>query len=107
MMNLQSIGVRCRLLTPLTGKRSRRESRRQTMESKQDIRDPFERISAETAKQMIDRGGVVVVDVREPAEWAQGRIPEAVHIPLGTVLNRPQELPQDGLIFVCAEGVRL
>src|SRR3989304_10420525 len=101
MMNLQSIGVRCRLLTPVTGKRSRRESRRQTMESKQDIRDPFERISAETAKQMIDRGGVVVVDVREPEEWAQGRIPQAVHIPLRTVLNRPQELPQDGLIFLC------
>ena len=77
------------------------------MDAKQDIRDPFERISAETAKQMIEKGGVVVVDVREPAEWAQGRIPEAVHIPLGTVLNRPQELPeQDGLIFVCAEGVR-
>jgi rhodanese-related sulfurtransferase len=77
------------------------------MNGKQDIRDPFERISAETAKQMIEKGGVVVVDVREPAEWAQGHIPEAVHIPLGTVLNRPQELPeQDGLIFVCAEGVR-
>jgi rhodanese-related sulfurtransferase len=77
------------------------------MSATQDIRDPFERISAETAKQLIEKGGVVVVDVREPAEWAQGHIPEAVHIPLGTVLNHPQGLPeQDGLIFVCAEGVR-
>ena len=77
------------------------------MESKQDIRDPFERISAETAKQMIEKGGVVVVDVREQAEWTQGHIPNAVHIPLGTLMNRPRELlQQDGIIFVCAEGVR-
>ena len=77
------------------------------MEPKQDVRDPFERINAETAKQMIDKGGVVVVDVREPAEWAHGHIPEAVHIPLGTLMNRPRELLQhDSVIFVCAEGVR-
>lgn len=77
------------------------------MEVKQDIRDPFERISAETAKQMIEKGGVVVVDVREPVEWAQGHIPDAVHIPLGTLLNQPRELlQQDNIIFVCAEGVR-
>ena len=77
------------------------------MEPKQDIRDPYERISAETAKQMIEKGGVVVIDVREAAEWMQGRIPEAVHIPLGTLLNRPRELlQQDDIIFVCAEGVR-
>lgn len=77
------------------------------MESKLDVRDPFERISAETAKQMIEKGGVVVVDVREPAEWTQGHIPEAVHIPLGTLMNRPRELlQQDRIIFVCAEGVR-
>jgi len=77
------------------------------MELKQDLRDPFERISAETAKQMIEKGGMVVVDVREPAEWTQGHIPEAVHIPLGTLMNRPRELlQQDRIIFVCAEGVR-
>ncbi len=77
------------------------------MEPKQDIRDPFERINAETAKQLIEKGDVVVVDVREPAEWNRGHIPGATHIPLGTLLNRPRELlKQDGIIFVCAEGVR-
>ncbi len=77
------------------------------MESKQDVRDPFERIDAETAKQIIEKGGVVVVDVRELAEWSQGHIPNAVHIPLGTLMNRPREVLQhDGIIFVCAEGVR-
>lgn len=77
------------------------------MEVKQDVRDPYERISAETARQMIEKGGVVVVDVREPVEWAQGHIPDAVPIPLGALLSQPRELlKQDNIIFVCAEGVR-
>ncbi len=77
------------------------------MQVKHDVRDPYEGITAETARQMIEKGGVVVVDVREPVEWAQGHIPDAVHIPLGTLLNQPRELlQQDNIIFVCAEGVR-
>lgn len=77
------------------------------MGSTEEFRDPFERISAETAKKLIEAGGMVVVDVRESAEWSQGHIPEAVHIPLGTLMNRPRELlQQDGIIFVCAEGIR-
>jgi len=72
-----------------------------------DVRDPYERISAETARRMIEQGQVVVIDVREPAEWARGHIPEAIHIPLGSLLDRPRDLlPQDNIIFVCAEGVR-
>lgn len=77
------------------------------MGSKEEIRDPFERIDAETAKRMVEAGGVAVVDVREPAEWSQGHIPEAVHIPLGALMSRPRELlQQDGIIFVCSEGLR-
>ncbi|MDE2058626.1 MAG: rhodanese-like domain-containing protein [candidate division NC10 bacterium] len=77
------------------------------MASTEEIRDPFERINVETAKKLIEEGGMVVVDVREPAEWSQGHIPEAVLIPLGTLMNRPRELlQQDGIIFVCAEGIR-
>lgn len=77
------------------------------MASQEEFRDPFERINVETAKKLIEDGGLVVVDVRESAEWMQGHIPEAVHIPLGTLMNRPRELlQQDGIIFVCAEGIR-
>ncbi|MDE2179786.1 MAG: rhodanese-like domain-containing protein [candidate division NC10 bacterium] len=77
------------------------------MALQEEFRDPFERINVETAKELIEAGGVVVVDVREPAEWSQGHIPKAVHIPLGTLMNRPRELlQQDGIIFVCAEGIR-
>ena len=77
------------------------------MVSKDDVRDPYDRISVDTAKQMIDKGGVLVVDVREQAEWDRGHIPDALHIPLGELLNRPRDLlKQDNIIFVCAEGVR-
>ncbi len=77
------------------------------MASTEEYRDPFERINVETAKKLIEEGGVVVVDVRESAEWSQGHIAEAIHIPLGTLMNRPRELlQQDGIVFVCAEGIR-
>ena len=77
------------------------------MASQEEFRDPFERINAETAKKLIEDGGLVVVDVRELAEWMQGHISGALHIPLGTLMNRPRELlQQDGIIFVCAEGIR-
>lgn len=77
------------------------------MESTEEYRDPFERINVETAKNLIEAGGMVVIDVRESAEWNQGHIAEAVHIPLATLMNRPRDLlKQDGIIFVCAEGIR-
>lgn len=68
--------------------------------------EPFERIGVEEAKQLIEKG-YKVIDVREPAEWEQGRIPTATHIPLNTLLAGAQELiTEDNIIFVCAEGVR-
>ncbi|NJD67421.1 MAG: hypothetical protein C3F12_03620 [Candidatus Methylomirabilota bacterium] len=80
---------------------------RGVMESTEEYRDPFERINVETAKNLIEAGGMVVIDVRESAEWNQGHIAEAVHIPLATLMNRPRDLlKQDGIIFVCAEGIR-
>ncbi|WP_462418812.1 rhodanese-like domain-containing protein [Kytococcus sp. Marseille-QA3725] len=51
----------------------------------------------------------VVLDVREPDEWAAGHAPNAVHIPLGDVPVRVAELPEtDGspLPVVCRSGGR-
>ena len=54
--------------------------------------------------------GAVVVDVREPAEFADGRVPGALNVPLGTVafsLGRLAELAVDGpLYLVCEVGGR-
>ena len=50
----------------------------------------------------------VVVDVREPDEWAAGHAPGAVHIPMGDIPARLDELPStdDSLPVVCRSGGR-
>lgn len=50
---------------------------------------------------------VTVLDVREPAEWEHGHIEGALHIPLGQLPSRLQELPVGGrLLVVCKIGGR-
>ena len=54
-----------------------------------------------------DAGSHVLVDVREPQEWAAGRIPGSVHIPLGSLQARFDEIPADRRpVFLCAAGAR-
>ncbi len=51
--------------------------------------------------------GAYVVDVREAAEVASGRVPGAVHIPMNDIPARAAELPKDAPFFViCASGSR-
>lgn len=48
-----------------------------------------------------------LLDVREPFEYEQGHIPNAVNIPLGQLRNRHNELPKDKEIIVnCQVGLR-
>jgi rhodanese-related sulfurtransferase len=52
-------------------------------------------------------GGAFVLDVREPAEWADGHIPDATLIPLGELASRVGELPRDrNIVVVCRSGNR-
>ena len=54
----------------------------------------------------IDDGGYVL-DVREPDEFAEARIPEARPMPMRTVPDRQAELPRDEPVYVvCAVGGR-
>lgn len=49
----------------------------------------------------------VLIDVREPDEYAQARIPGAILIPLGQVEARMGEIPADKpVILVCRSGGR-
>lgn len=49
----------------------------------------------------------IVVDVREPQEWAYYRLEEAVFMPMQTIPGRLAELPADrDMYVVCAHGVR-
>ncbi|WP_336921004.1 rhodanese-like domain-containing protein [Aquipuribacter sp. SD81] len=52
------------------------------------------------------REGAVVVDVREPSEYAAGHVPGALNAPLATVAGRAGELPDGRLYVVCAGGNR-
>jgi rhodanese-related sulfurtransferase len=48
-----------------------------------------------------------LVDVREHDEWDAGHAPGALHIPLGELGARYQEIPQDGAVYViCRAGNR-
>jgi rhodanese-related sulfurtransferase len=68
--------------------------------------EPFARIGAAEAKQLIDSGTVRVIDVREPAEYERDHIAQAKLIPLGTLMQRSSELREDGVLFICEVGQR-
>lgn len=46
----------------------------------------------------------VILDVREPDEWAAGHIESAVHIPIGEVVGRLSELPEGDPLYVTCRG---
>ena len=51
--------------------------------------------------------GAYVVDVREAAEVAGGRVPGAVHIPMNDIPAHVDDMPQDAPVFViCQSGNR-
>jgi rhodanese-related sulfurtransferase len=53
------------------------------------------------------QGDVEIVDVRDPREWSGGHLPGARHVPLERLRAAPEAaLTRDGVIFVCAAGVR-
>lgn len=52
-------------------------------------------------------GELQILDVREPKEWAAGRIQGARHIPMAQVPERVDELdPQLPVVTVCRSGAR-
>lgn len=51
--------------------------------------------------------GAPLIDVREDDEYAASRVPGAHHIPLGEIVERVDEVPADGTVYViCARGGR-
>lgn len=77
------------------------------MAIRKEPEEDFYRVDIEDARQLIERGEVEIVDVREPGEYEQGHIPNARLVPLNTLLSRPHEyLSRDGILMVCAVGQR-
>ena len=69
--------------------------------------DPGHELDPERVKEMLDRGEVELVDVREQYEWDAGRIAGATHIELERLAGRADELPRDRpIVFQCRLGAR-
>ena len=68
----------------------------------------MEEITATELKQRLDNGDdIQILDVREDKEYAYARIPNSVHIPLGQVLSRMNEIdPNRETVVHCKMGGR-
>ncbi len=54
-----------------------------------------------------EHGNLVIIDVREPAEYASGHIPTAINIPLRSLTQNLDKIPQDSpVILYCTTGYR-
>jgi rhodanese-related sulfurtransferase len=61
------------------------------------------------ATQLINRRDAVILDVREPGEYAAGHLPNAKHIPLAQLASRMKELEkfkERPIVITCASGNR-
>jgi rhodanese-related sulfurtransferase len=68
----------------------------------QEMRDELPEIPAGSVPD-----DALLLDVREPEEWAAGHAPDARHIPLGQLGARAGEIPQGEAVYViCRSGGR-
>ncbi len=48
-----------------------------------------------------------LLDVREDDEWSAGHVPGSLHLPMGQLRGRLEDLPADeDLVVVCRSGLR-
>ena len=75
-----------------------------------DPREPFSRISVTEAKEKLDKGEAVMVDVREPDEYVEVHASGVRLIPVNTVIGEAKQIRDfaDGKegLFICKSGAR-
>lgn len=75
-----------------------------------DPREPFTRISVAEAKEMLDAGAAVMVDVREPGEYVEFHAAGVRLIPVNTVMGEVQQIRDFAgdkeVLFICKSGQR-
>jgi len=75
----------------------------------QQTRSEISEIDTNQARERIESGEPVVVDVREQDEWDEGHIPGAVHVPRGHLESRIERLAPDAarpVVVYCSAGNR-
>lgn len=71
--------------------------------------EAYHKITSEEAKNMMESGGVTVVDVRRPEEYAEKHIPGAILVSNETIAEKSDEMLPDKdavLLIYCRTGVR-
>ena len=72
-----------------------------------DPDEPFTRLSVAEVRQMMENGHVQLIDVSEAEEYELRHVPGAVHIPVGKVFARREELSRErDIVFICPIGQR-
>lgn len=73
-------------------------------------REPFTRISVAEAKEKLDAGTAVMVDVREPSEYAEVHASNVRLIPVNTVMGEVKQIRDYAggkeVLFICKSGAR-
>jgi adenylyltransferase/sulfurtransferase len=75
----------------------------------QQVRAEIGEVDATRARELVESGEPVVVDVREQDEWDEGHIPGAVHIPRGHLearIERAAPDPGRPVVVYCSAGNR-
>lgn len=71
--------------------------------------EAYHKITSEEAKNMMESGGVTVVDVRRPEEYAKKHIPGAILVSNETIAEKSDEMLPDKdavLLIYCRTGAR-
>ncbi len=67
----------------------------------------MQEISPKDAAKALADGSAVVIDVREHAELAEAEVPGTMHIPMGEIPDRVDEISKDdNIIVMCKMGGR-
>ncbi|NQW17899.1 MAG: rhodanese-like domain-containing protein [Chloroflexi bacterium] len=69
--------------------------------------EPYTRVTALEAKEILDSQDAIVIDVRNKDEYEEGHVAGATWLPVEEVIARFDDLPTEGkLFFICQVGAR-
>ncbi|MBI5947556.1 MAG: rhodanese-like domain-containing protein [Chloroflexi bacterium] len=75
-----------------------------------DPREPFTRITVTEAKEKLEKGEAVMVDVRNPDEYVEVHATGVRLIPVNTVINEVKQIRElaggKEVLFICRSGQR-